>query len=236
MGALAGCADFAWLGRLRPGQSRRAAAARAAARCWSSQLCARAWAVMADGNLAPPTRPDPVCLAAAGRASAGGLALLTGRSRPRAHAARAGCGGSRRGAAAARANSAGRRVGRGDRWARHGNSCWMRRLGGRTRRSPVGPVVGLGAAVVAGRGGCWLLAGRGGGVGQPPQPHAPPQQPPPPPTGAGAGVAPALPVTAIVVRSLTVSWWPSGQVVGADDSLIGLATSNWSAHSRHRYA
>jgi hypothetical protein len=60
--------------------------------------------------------------------------------------------------------------------------------------------------------------------------HPPPQHPPPP---AGA---PARPVIAMVVSSLTVSSCPTGQVAGADDSLIGRDSSNCSAQSRHLYA
>jgi hypothetical protein len=65
---------------------------------------------------------------------------------------------------------------------------------------------------------------------QPPQPQAPPQQPPPP-AGAGALVAP---VSATVVSSFTVSSWPSGQVAGVPESLIGLFISKETAHTRQR--
>jgi len=67
-----------------------------------------------------------------------------------------------------------------------------------------------------------------------PQPQAPPQQPPPPPDGWPP--APARPPTEIVESSLTVSSWPSGQVHGADDSLIGRVRSNVSPHARQRYS
>ncbi len=46
----------------------------------------------------------------------------------------------------------------------------------------------------------------------------------------------AEPVSATVVSSLTVSWWPSGQSAGALDSLIGRFSSKVSVHSRQRYA
>lgn len=71
----------------------------------------------------------------------------------------------------------------------------------------------------------WLRRGGGGTVQR--QPQAPPQQPP---VGAGA----AEPVSATVVSSLTVSVWPSGQVAGAADSLIGLLNENVLEQSRQR--
>ena len=74
-------------------------------------------------------------------------------------------------------------------------------------------------------------AGRPAG-GQPPQPQAPPQQP-----QGEAGAAPALrPPTATVDSSFTVSSWPSGQVHGAADSLIGRVTSNVEPQARQRYS
>jgi hypothetical protein len=66
------------------------------------------------------------------------------------------------------------------------------------------------------------------------QPQAPPQQPPPP-RGAGAAEL-ALPPTATVDSSFTVSSCPCGQVQGADDSLIGRVCSNVSPQARQRYS
>jgi hypothetical protein len=69
---------------------------------------------------------------------------------------------------------------------------------------------------------------------QPQQP--PPQQPPPPPAaGAGAEAAPlAVPPTATVDSSFTVSSWPAGQAAGADDSDIGRLSSKVSPQDRQR--
>jgi hypothetical protein len=70
-------------------------------------------------------------------------------------------------------------------------------------------------------------------TGQPPQ--QPPPQQPPPPAGTAAGAPPeARPPTATVVRSLTVSSWPAGQVAGSLAALIARLTSNVEPHSRHR--
>lgn len=70
-------------------------------------------------------------------------------------------------------------------------------------------------------------------VGQPQQP--PPQQPPPvPPSPLGAGAA--VPPTATVDSSFTVSSWPAGHVAGAEDSAIGRLSSNVSPQLRHRYS
>jgi hypothetical protein len=44
----------------------------------------------------------------------------------------------------------------------------------------------------------------------------------------------AAPVTATVDSSLTVSSWPSGQVAGADDSVIGRLSSNVEPQARQR--
>ena len=75
-------------------------------------------------------------------------------------------------------------------------------------------------------------------AGYPPQPQAPPQQPPPEGRGAGADADPlaAVPVTATVDSSLTVSSCPAGQRAGADDSLIGRDISKVSPQARQRYS
>jgi hypothetical protein len=75
------------------------------------------------------------------------------------------------------------------------------------------------------------------GVAYPPQPQAPPQQPPPE-RGAEADPNPlgAVPVTATVDSSLTVSSCPAGQGAGADDSLIGRDISKVSPQARQRYS
>jgi hypothetical protein len=67
-----------------------------------------------------------------------------------------------------------------------------------------------------------------------PQPQLPPQHPPPPPPLAGPALA--RPPTATVDRSFTVSSWPSGQVQGADDSLIGRVRSKVAPQARHLYS
>jgi hypothetical protein len=69
-------------------------------------------------------------------------------------------------------------------------------------------------------------AGEKNVVGQPQQP--PPQHPP------LVGGAAAPPVTATVDSSFTVSSWPSGQVAGADDWVIGRLSSNVDPHARQR--
>src|SRR5579875_599059 len=66
---------------------------------------------------------------------------------------------------------------------------------------------------------------------QPPQPQAPPQQPPSPEAAPAA-----RPPTATVESSFTVSSCPCGQLHGADDSLIGLTTSNVAPQARQRYS
>jgi hypothetical protein len=68
-----------------------------------------------------------------------------------------------------------------------------------------------------------------------PQPQPPPQQPPPPPTGALLlpDDSPPMPT---VVSSFTVSSWPSGQVAGSPDWLIGLVSRKVSPQARQRYS
>jgi hypothetical protein len=65
----------------------------------------------------------------------------------------------------------------------------------------------------------------------------PPQQPPEGAAGAAA-VLPglAVPPTATMEKSLTVSAWPAGQSVGAEDSLIGRVFSKVSPQARQRYS
>lgn len=41
---------------------------------------------------------------------------------------------------------------------------------------------------------------------------------------------------ATVDSSLTVFWWPCGQLAGADDSLMGRDSSKVTAQSRQRYS
>jgi hypothetical protein len=76
------------------------------------------------------------------------------------------------------------------------------------------------------------------GVSDDQQPHAPPQQPPAPPTGPiGTGAPPPCrPASATVDSSFTVSPWPSGHGVGADDSAMGRLTSKVLPHARQRYS
>jgi hypothetical protein len=62
----------------------------------------------------------------------------------------------------------------------------------------------------------------------------PPQQPPP---ARGAGAVEAAPVeTATAENSLTVSSWPLGQSIGAEDSAIGRVFSNVWPQARQRYS
>lgn len=73
--------------------------------------------------------------------------------------------------------------------------------------------------------------------GHPQQP--PPQQPPPPPPPAAgrAGVElDAVPPTATVDSSFTVSSWPAGQSAEAEDSAMGRLSSNVSPQVRQRYS
>jgi hypothetical protein len=48
--------------------------------------------------------------------------------------------------------------------------------------------------------------------------------------------ADAVPPTATVDKSFTVSSWPSGQLAGADDSAIGRDSSKVSPQVRQRYS
>lgn len=76
----------------------------------------------------------------------------------------------------------------------------------------------------------------GAAARQPQQP--PPQQPPPPAAGRGAAdpEAAAVPPTATVDRSLTVSSCPAGHSAGAEDSAIGRLSSNVVPQERQRYS
>jgi hypothetical protein len=57
----------------------------------------------------------------------------------------------------------------------------------------------------------------------------------PPPAGMAAD-APPCPTDAKTESSLVVSLWPSGQLIGAAASLIGLRASNLVSQVRHRYS
>jgi hypothetical protein len=65
--------------------------------------------------------------------------------------------------------------------------------------------------------------------------------PQPPPLGRPAGLGKSdddtlWPTEANTESSLVVSTWPSGQLIGAAASLMGLRASNLVSHVRHRYS
>lgn len=69
---------------------------------------------------------------------------------------------------------------------------------------------------------------------QPPQQPPPQQPPPPPPAGAAAPPPDAVPVTATVESSFTVSSWPCGQTAGAFAWDMGRRSSKVAPQERQR--